>query len=96
MIHAFVLIDATPGRLADLAVELAETDGVSEVYSVAGKADIVAIVRVRHHEDLADVVTRRIASLDGIVSTSTLVAFQAYSKSDLDAVWDVGSEGNAT
>jgi DNA-binding Lrp family transcriptional regulator len=95
MIHAFVLIDATPGRLADLAVELAETDGVSEVYSVAGKADIVAIVRVRHHEDLADVVTRQIASLDGIVSTSTLVAFQAYSKSDLDAVWDVGSEGNA-
>lgn len=95
MIHAFVLIDATPGRLADLAVELAGTEGVSEVYSVAGKADIVAIVRVRHHEDLADVVTRRIAGLDGIVSTSTLVAFQAYSKSDLDAVWDVGAEGDA-
>ena len=91
MIHAFVLIDATPARLADLAVELAETPGVSEVYSVSGKADIVAVVRVRRHEDLADIVTRHIAGLDGIVSTSTLIAFQAYRRSDLDAIWDVGA-----
>ncbi len=91
MIHAFVLIDATPARLADLAIELAETDGVSEVYSVSGKADIVAVVRVRRHEDLADIVTRHIAGLDGIVSTSTLIAFQAYRRSDLDAIFEVGA-----
>ena len=96
MIHAFVLIDATPARLADLAVELAETDGVAEVYSVAGKADIVAVVRVRRHEDVAEVVTRRIAGLDGIVSTSTLIAFQAFRRSDLDAMWDVGSSEDAS
>ena len=59
MLHAFVLIDAEPARIADLATELTEVEGVAEVYSVAGQdADIVAIVRVRQHEDLADVVTR--------------------------------------
>lgn len=92
MVHAFVLIDGEPARVADLAIELAELDGVSEVYSVAGHADIVAVVRVRHHEELAEVVTRRISSLAGVVDTRTLIAFQAYSRHDLDAIWDLGSE----
>ena len=92
MLHAFVLIDAEPARIADLAGELTEVDGVAEVYSVAGQdADIVAIIRVRHHDDLADVVTRRIASLGGILATRTLVAFQAYSRHDLEAMWDLGA-----
>ena len=91
VLHAFVLIDAAPARTAGLAGELAEIDGVTEVFSVAGDvADIVAIVRVRHHEDLAEVVTRRIAALDGIESTSTLVAFRAFSRHDLEAMWDLG------
>ena len=92
MIHAFVLVDAEPARIAALAEELAEVEGVAEVYSVAGEADLVAIVRVRHHDDLADVVTRRIAALDGIVHTRTLIAFQAYSRHDLEALWDLGGE----
>lgn len=92
MVHAFVLIDGEPARVADLAVELAGIDGVSEVYSVAGHADIVAVVRVRRHEELADVVTRRISCLPGIVDTRTLIAFQAYSRHDLDAIWDLGAE----
>jgi DNA-binding Lrp family transcriptional regulator len=91
MVHAFVLIDARPERVADLAEELAELAGVSEVYSVAGHADIVAVVRVRHHEELADVVTRHISQLPGIVDTRTLIAFRAYSRHDLDAMWEVGS-----
>jgi DNA-binding Lrp family transcriptional regulator len=91
MVHAFVLIDARPERVADLAEELAELAGVSEVYSVAGHADIVAVVRVREHEELADVVTRQISQLPGIVDTRTLIAFRAYSRHDLDAMWDVGS-----
>jgi DNA-binding Lrp family transcriptional regulator len=91
VLHAFVLIDAAPARIADLAAELADLDGVTEVFSVAGDvADIIAIVRVRHHDDLADVVTRRIAALDGVESTSTLVAFRAYSRHDLEAMWDLG------
>ena len=87
-----MLIDAEPARIADLAQELADVPGVAEVYSVAGEADIVGVVRVRHHEELADVVTRRISALDGIVATRTLIAFQAYSRRDLDALWDLGTE----
>ena len=92
MVHAFVLIDAEPSRIADLAQELADVEGVAEVYSVAGEADIVAIVRVRHHDDLADVVTRRVTALPGIINTRTMIAFQAYSRHDLDALWDLGSD----
>jgi DNA-binding Lrp family transcriptional regulator len=92
MVHAFVLIDGQPARVADLAVELAGIEGVSEVYSVAGHADIVAVVRVRRHDELADVVTRRISQLDGVIDTRTLIAFQAYSRQDLDAIWDLGGD----
>ena len=91
MLAAFVLIDAEPARVADLASELADVPGVAEVYSVAGECDIVAIVRVRQHDDLADVVTRRIAALEGIVATRTMVAFKAYSERDLAALWDLGA-----
>ena len=90
MFAAFVLIQAEPARIAALATELAEVDGVAEVYSTAGDADIVAIVRVRHHDDLADVVTRRVACLEGIVDTRTLVAFQAFGRRDVAAMWDLG------
>ena len=92
MVHAFVLIDAQPARIADLAGELADVPGVAEVYSVSGEADLVAVVRVRHHDELADVVTRRISGLAGITNTRTLVAFKAYSRHDLEAMWDLGSE----
>jgi DNA-binding Lrp family transcriptional regulator len=96
MLHAFVLIDAEPARIADLAEELTEVDGVAEVYSVAGQdADIVAIIRVKHHDDLAEVVTRRVAALEGILATRTLVAFKAYSRHDLEAMWDLGAGGGA-
>lgn len=91
MLHAFVLIDAAPPRIAPLCEELAGTEGVTEVFSVAGGvADIVAIVRVRHHDDLADVVTTRIAALEGVGKTTTLVAFEAYSRHDLEAIWEIG------
>ncbi len=91
MVHAFVLVEAEPARISDLAEELTEVDGVAEVYSVSGQvADLVAIVRVRQHDDLAEVVTRRIACLPGIVATATLVAFKAYSRHDLEAMWDMG------
>ncbi len=90
MVHAFVLIQAEPDRIADLAAELTEVPGVAEVYSVAGDEDLVAVVRVRQHDDLAEVVTRRISRLDGIDSTRTLVAFQAFSRHDLESMWNLG------
>jgi DNA-binding Lrp family transcriptional regulator len=93
VVHAFVLIDAEPPRIASLAGELADVPGVAEVYSVAGEADLVAIVRVRHHDELAEVVTSRISALTGITNTRTLIAFRAYSRHDLEAMWDLGTGG---
>ena len=91
MLHAVVLVDAAPARIAELAEELADLPGVTEVFSVAGGvADLVAIVRVRQHDELVEVVTRRIDALDGIEQTTTLVAFEVYSRHDLDAIWDLG------
>ncbi|HEY8527107.1 MAG TPA: Lrp/AsnC ligand binding domain-containing protein [Acidimicrobiales bacterium] len=90
MLTAFVMIQAEPDRIADLATEIADVEGVSEVYSVTGDLDLVAIVRVREHDQLADVVTRHLAQLEGIVHTTTMIAFQAYSKHDLDAMWGLG------
>ena len=96
MVHAFVLIDAEPPRIAGLASELADIEGVAEVYSVAGEADLVAVIRVRHQEQLAEVVTGRIAELAGIVDTRTLIAFQAFSRRDLEAMWDLGGDSSAS
>jgi DNA-binding Lrp family transcriptional regulator len=92
VLTAFVLINAQPDRIADLASDIADVDGVAEVYSVTGDLDLVAIVRVRQHEELADVVTRRIAALPGITHTTTMIAFQAYSRHDLDSMWGLGIE----
>jgi DNA-binding Lrp family transcriptional regulator len=91
VVSAFVFVEAEPSRIADLAGELADIEGVAEVYSVTGDEDLVAIVRVREHEELADVVTRHIARCDGIVATRTLVAFRAYSRHDLEAMFDLGA-----
>lgn len=92
MLHAFVLVEAQPKRIAALAEDLAEIKGVTEAFSVAGGvADLIAIVRVRNHDDLVEVVTKRIDALEGIESTTTLVAFRAYSRHDLESMWDLGS-----
>lgn len=92
MVNAFVLLNAEPARIAALAQELTEIDGVAEVYSVAGEVDLIAIVRVRHHDDLAKVVTGHVATLAGVIETRTMIAFQAYSRHDLDAMWSLGSD----
>lgn len=92
MIAAFVLIKVEPARIADLAGELADVPGVAEVYSVAGDIDLIAIVRVRDHNDLAEVVTKRIAGLAGIIETRSMVAFRAYSQHDLESMFSLGSD----
>jgi DNA-binding Lrp family transcriptional regulator len=91
MITAFVLLTITPGLVKSLAERLLDVPGIGEVYSVAGPFDLVAVVRVKKHEDLADLVTAHIAGLEGIVRTETLIAFRAFSKRDLDAMWDIGN-----
>jgi len=92
MITAIVLITAEPGTARGIAEKLLEIDAVTEAYSVAGEYDIVAIVRVREHDMLSDVVSDRIACLSGITGTETLIAFRAYSRRDLGLLWDIGTD----
>ncbi len=93
MMTAFVLLTVEPGRVKPLASELLDVPGITEVYSVAGTYDLVAIARVKAHDELADLVTAHIASLAGIVRTDTLIAFRAFSKRDLESMWDLGVSG---
>jgi DNA-binding Lrp family transcriptional regulator len=90
VITAFVLLNVEPGRVKSLAEELLTVKGVTEVYSVAGPYDLIAIARVREHDQLSDLVTEMIAARPGILATETMIAFRAFSKRDLDAVWDIG------
>jgi DNA-binding Lrp family transcriptional regulator len=89
--HAIVLINAEREYLTRLGGHLAEVDGVAEAYSVTGEWDFVAILRVPQDQDLATVVTERLAKLPGIAKTLTLVAFEAYSKHDLESMFDLGA-----
>lgn len=91
MITAIVLVNAAVDRIPEVAEAIAEIESVSEVYSVTGEFDLIAMVRVRRHEDLADVIPGRINKLDGVLGTETHVAFRTYSRHDLDAAFALGS-----
>ena len=90
MTHAIVLIGADRTSLSTLGGELADIDGVAEAYSVTGEWDFVAILRLREQEQLAQVVTGKISQLRGVLRTQTMVAFEAYSQHDLEALFSVG------
>ena len=92
MITAIVLIKAEPRSIQQCASRLAGIEGVSQVYSVSGEWDLVAIVEVTDYEGVATVVTEHITIVPGIRSTQTLTAFRAYSKKDLEQAWDIGLE----
>jgi DNA-binding Lrp family transcriptional regulator len=89
--HAVVLIQAERSALSTLGGALAEIDGVAEAYSVTGEWDFVAILRVHDPDALASAVTERLAGLDGIARTYTMVAFEAFSKHDLEAMFSIGA-----
>jgi len=92
MITALVLINVQRGQINETAQALLEIDGVAEVYSVTGEYDLVALLRLQHYEDLADVVTTRMVNLSAITKTHTLMAFKCYSRADLQQAWDIGVE----
>ena len=92
MITAIVNVNAAVDRIPEVAQAIADLDGVTEVYSVAGDVDLVAMVRVRRHEQLADVIAGRLNKVQGVLSTQTLIAFQAYSRHDLEATFSLGIE----
>lgn len=87
------MVNAAVDRIPEVAEAIADLEGVSEVYSVAGDVDLVAMVRVRRHEQLHDTIAGRLNKVEGVLSTQTLIAFQAYSRHDLESTFSLGGAG---
>ncbi|HAK94917.1 MAG TPA: AsnC family transcriptional regulator [Planctomycetes bacterium] len=92
MVNAVVLINVERGKVNEVAETLADMRAISEVYSVGGRFDLVAIVRAKENEELADLVTKHMSAVPGITGTETMVAFRAYSRHDLDRMFSIGFE----
>jgi DNA-binding Lrp family transcriptional regulator len=91
MVTAIVLINVTRGQINEMAQKIADIEGISEVYSVGGRYDLVAIIRVASNEAMADLVTHTLAKFEGIEHTETLLAFQSFSRHDLDSMFSIGN-----
>ena len=92
MITAIVFIQAEVARIPQVAEAVASIDGVSEVYSVTGDLDLLAMVRVRQVDDVAKVVADQLNKVDGVLSTQTQIAFQTFSQHDLESAFSIGLE----
>jgi DNA-binding Lrp family transcriptional regulator len=90
VITSIVLIKTDVDQIPEIAEQIAALDGVSEVYSVTGAHDLIAMVRVARHDDLADVIPGRISKIPGVEVTDTHVAFRTYSQHDLEAAFAIG------
>jgi len=90
VITAIVFVQADVARIPEVAEEIAALDSVSEVYSVTGEIDLIAMVRVREHEQIADVVADRLNKVPGVLATETHIAFRTYSQHDLEAAFALG------
>lgn len=90
MVSSVVLLNIAHGRINEVAERLAGLQGISEVYSVAGRYDLVAIVRVPHNEALANLVTEQMLHIDGITNSETLIAFRVFSRHDLESMFSIG------
>lgn len=90
MITAIVFVNAEVDRIPEVAEAIAALDGVSEVYSVTGQIDLLVMVRVARHEEIATVVADRLNKVDGVLATETHIAFQAYSRHDLESAFSLG------
>jgi DNA-binding Lrp family transcriptional regulator len=93
VITAIVMVTAATDQIPEVAQAIAALDGVSEVYSVAGNVDLIAVVRVRDFEQIADVIAANIDKVDGVLDTETHIAFRAYSRHDLEAAFSIGFDG---
>jgi len=90
VITAIVMVSAATDQIPEVAQAIADIDGVSEVYSVAGHVDLIAVVRVREFDQVADVIAGRIDKGPGVLDTETHIAFRAYSRHDLEAAFSIG------
>ncbi|WP_026530663.1 Lrp/AsnC family transcriptional regulator [Haematomicrobium sanguinis] len=93
MVTAFVHIRTAQNRIPETAQEISEIPGISEVYSVTGEWDLIAIARVANHEEFATVIADRLSKVEGVEGTTTQIAFQAFSQVDLDAAFSLGLDG---
>ena len=90
MVSAVVLLKTHRGLVNEVAAQLADLNGISEVFSVGGRYDLVAILRVRDNEAMADLVTEHMLKVDGIAESETLLAFRAFSRHDLESMFSLG------
>jgi DNA-binding Lrp family transcriptional regulator len=90
MVSALVLLKVARGAVNEVGQHLAEMDGVTEVYSVGGRFDLVAVIRVRDNERLAELVTEQMLRVEDITSSETLIAFRVFSRHDLEAMFSIG------
>ena len=90
MVTSIILMNTERGFVNEVAEGLAELEEISEVYSVSGNYDLVALVRVRSNDHLSDLVTKKLLKFEAIVHTETMLAFQAFSRHDLDAMFSLG------
>jgi DNA-binding Lrp family transcriptional regulator len=92
VITAIVFIRADVARIPEVAEQVVSIEGVSEVYSVTGEIDLIALVRVHDHDQIAAVVPERINNVPGVLSTATHIAFRTYSTHDLEAAFSLGAD----
>lgn len=90
MITAIVFVNADVARIPEVAEAIAALEGVSEVYSVTGQIDLIALVRVRTHDEIATVVADQVNKVPGVSDTETHIAFRAYSRHDLESAFVIG------
>jgi DNA-binding Lrp family transcriptional regulator len=90
MVTSIILMNVERAKINEVAEQLEKIPGISEVYSVSGNYDLVAVVRVATNEDLANLVTTKMHAIRPILKTETMLAFKAYSRHDLEAMFSVG------
>ncbi len=90
MVTSIILMNVERTKINEVAEQLAAMDGISEVYSVSGNYDLVAIARVPSTDDLANLVTKKMVSINAILKSETMLAFKAFSRHDLEAMFSIG------
>jgi len=91
MVTSIILMNIERSKINETAEQLAAMEGISEVYSVSGNYDLIAVVRVRSNEELADLVTKRLLKINSILKTETMLAFKTYSRHNLEAMFSIGA-----
>jgi DNA-binding Lrp family transcriptional regulator len=91
MVTAIVLINTEKSRINEVGEKISEMEGITEVFSVSGRFDLVVLIRLKKLDDLSDLITEKITKLEGIVKTESMVAFKVLSRFDLANMFDLGS-----